>query len=144
MRLSDLADTIATVTGSGGDPDILGITADSRSVLPGVIFAALPGTKVDGITYAAAAAEAGASAFLATTGAAIPAFDLPVIHADDPRRALALIAARLHGRQPDIIAAVTGTAGKTSVASFLRQIWEKTGTDRGDDRHDRCVRSRTQ
>ncbi len=58
----------------------------------------------------------------------VPAVDLPILLADDPRRALALMAARLHRRQPDIMAAVTGTAGKTSVASFLRQIWETTGT----------------
>ncbi len=128
MRLSDLAEHIATITGDSGDPDILGITADSRTVLPGMIFAALPGTKVDGVSYVDGAAKAGASAILVANEVELPTVGLPVLHTDDPHRALALMAARLHGRQPGIMAAVTGTAGKTSVASFLRQIWETTGT----------------
>jgi UDP-N-acetylmuramoyl-L-alanyl-D-glutamate--2,6-diaminopimelate ligase len=45
----------------------------------------------------------------------------------NPRRALALAAARFYPRQPAVIAAVTGTSGKTSVAAFTRQIWEQAG-----------------
>ena len=45
------------------------------------------------------------------------------------RRALAVAAARLHPRQPRVIAAVTGTSGKTSVAAFTRQIWTALGSE---------------
>jgi UDP-N-acetylmuramoyl-L-alanyl-D-glutamate--2,6-diaminopimelate ligase len=52
---------------------------------------------------------------------------VPLIEVDDPRRALALSAARFFGRQPQVMVAVTGTSGKTSVAAFTRQIWEHAG-----------------
>ncbi|TGR59989.1 UDP-N-acetylmuramoyl-L-alanyl-D-glutamate--2,6-diaminopimelate ligase, partial [Mesorhizobium sp. M2D.F.Ca.ET.223.01.1.1] len=52
---------------------------------------------------------------------------IPVLAVDDPRHALALAAARFFGRQPETMVAVTGTAGKTSVAAFTRQIWEQAG-----------------
>ena len=51
----------------------------------------------------------------------------PVVEDADPRRRLALIAARFFGAQPDVAIAVTGTNGKTSVASFVRQLWEQMG-----------------
>jgi UDP-N-acetylmuramoyl-L-alanyl-D-glutamate--2,6-diaminopimelate ligase len=51
----------------------------------------------------------------------------PVVEDADPRRRLALIAARFFGVQPEIAVAVTGTNGKTSVASFVRQLWEQMG-----------------
>jgi UDP-N-acetylmuramoyl-L-alanyl-D-glutamate--2,6-diaminopimelate ligase len=53
--------------------------------------------------------------------------DVPVLRTDDPRLALARMAAAFFGPQPRVMAAVTGTAGKTSVASFLRQIWAHAG-----------------
>ncbi|HVV91788.1 MAG TPA: UDP-N-acetylmuramoyl-L-alanyl-D-glutamate--2,6-diaminopimelate ligase [Hyphomicrobiales bacterium] len=106
---------------------ISGLAADSRLVRPGFLFAAIPGTKADGLAYAAAAVRAGAVALLAT---ARPA-DLPphigFVEAADPRAALARAAARFYPRQPAVLAAVTGTNGKTSVASFLRQIWTALG-----------------
>src|SRR5690606_19426261 len=46
---------------------------------------------------------------------------------EDPRRALALASALFYGAQPDTMVAVTGTSGKTSVASFTRQIWTHAG-----------------
>src|SRR5262249_2449931 len=54
---------------------------------------------------------------------------VPLLRALEPRRALALLAARFYAAQPKTIAAVTGTNGKTSVASFLRQIWAANGFD---------------
>src|SRR5262249_42062900 len=64
----------------------------------------------------------GAVAILAAGAAKLPDLGVPVLRAADPRRALALMAARLHGRQPPVAVAVTGTSGKTSVAEFTRQI----------------------
>ena len=69
---------------------------------------------------------------------------VPVIEVDDPRRALALAAARFYGRQPETMVAVTGTSGKTSVASFTRQIWEHDGHRGRQHRHDRRRRARPQ
>lgn len=108
-----------------GDLAISGITADSREVRPGFLFAALPGTKVDGASYIDKAFAAGAVAAIAQTGAYKGAH--PVIASDHPRRILALAAARFYDRQPETIVAVTGTNGKTSVSVFVRQIWEQMG-----------------
>src|SRR6185312_9773284 len=53
--------------------------------------------------------------------------DVAFIKVGDARRALALAAAKFFPRQPQVIAAVTGTSGKTSVAAFTRQIWATLG-----------------
>ena len=111
------------------DIDILGLSADSRTVLPDFLFAALPGTSVDGREFINDAVRRGAAAVLAPEGTELPAFERPValVTDENPRRRLALMAARFFGAQPANIAAVTGTNGKTSVASFTRQIWQAAG-----------------
>jgi UDP-N-acetylmuramoyl-L-alanyl-D-glutamate--2,6-diaminopimelate ligase len=113
--------------GGVGQVKVSGITADSRRVAPGVLFAAIPGTKVDGAAFAGDAQTKGAVAILAALDAKLPQLGIPVLRAADPRRALALMAARLYGRQPEIAVAVTGTSGKTSVADFTRQILAACG-----------------
>jgi len=107
-----------------GFPDILGVTADSRAVRPGFLFAALPGLRVDGTRFIADAVAAGAVAILAPEGAEWPAEapPRPFLRSPDPRRALALIAAAFHGAQPERVVAITGTNGKTSTPDFLRQL----------------------
>ncbi|MFZ5670134.1 MAG: UDP-N-acetylmuramoyl-L-alanyl-D-glutamate--2,6-diaminopimelate ligase [Pseudomonadota bacterium] len=107
------------------DPEIVGVTADSRRVKPGFLFAALPGSKVDGRAFVDAAVAAGAAAVLAPDD--VVRADAPVVHAADLRRAYALAAARLRGAQPAVCVAVTGTNGKTSVAAFCRQIFARLG-----------------
>jgi UDP-N-acetylmuramoyl-L-alanyl-D-glutamate--2,6-diaminopimelate ligase len=92
-----------------------------------MLFAALPGTKADGLAFAKDAAQRGAAAILAGADAKPDAVDLPFLRAAEPRRALALLAARFYGAQPKTVAAVTGTNGKTSVAAFTRQIWAAIG-----------------
>ena len=106
---------------------ITGIASDSRKVAGGNLFAALSGTKTDGAAFARDAVHNGAAAIIAAPGAITDALGVPVIEVEDPRRALALAAAVFFGAQPQTMAAVTGTAGKTSVASFLRQIWQHGG-----------------
>nr|WP_328734047.1 UDP-N-acetylmuramoyl-L-alanyl-D-glutamate--2,6-diaminopimelate ligase [Falsiroseomonas selenitidurans] len=110
-------------------PALAGLTADSREVAPGHLFAALPGSRADGSRFIADAVARGAAAVLAPEGTAwpegVPA--RPLIQAADPRRALALLAAAFHGRQPATVVAVTGTNGKTSTVDFLRQIWTLDG-----------------
>ena len=103
---------------------VAGLTADSRAVAPGYVFAAFSGAKTDGARFVTAAIDAGAVAILSET--AIEAA-VPMVRAADARLALALAAARLHPRQPPIIAAVTGTSGKSSTVTFLRQIWAFAG-----------------
>ena len=119
-RLSDLVKADLAV-----NPLIEGVTADSRKVRPGWLFAALPGTQMDGRTFIPAALKAGAAAILAPEDVA--GLSVPVVHAADPRRAYALAAAALWGAQPKTVVAVTGTNGKTSVATFCRQIFAAGG-----------------
>ncbi len=114
------------------DPDITGLTADSRAVRPGFLFAALPGARFDGRGFAAEAAARGAAAILTDDAAALDLSlearqGIAVVADPNPRRRLALMAARFYGRQPRTIAAVTGTNGKTSVAHFTREIWTAAG-----------------
>ena len=103
---------------------VTGLTADSRAVTPGAVFAALAGAKTDGARFVAQALEKGAVAILSEQ--ALEAA-VPVVRVDDARLALSKAAARLHPRQPATIAAVTGTSGKSSVVTFLRQIWTHAG-----------------
>ncbi|MEP0943714.1 MAG: UDP-N-acetylmuramoyl-L-alanyl-D-glutamate--2,6-diaminopimelate ligase [Rhizobiaceae bacterium] len=106
------------------DAEISALTLDSRAVKPGDLFAAMPGLKVDGATFVPAAIQAGAAAIMVGETAEIGQVPVPVVRSQDVRRAISLAAARFYGKQPTTMAAVTGTAGKTSVASFLRQIWQ--------------------
>lgn len=126
MHLKDLVPAEASLPAGAGAIEIAGVSADSRSIGPGFLFAALKGTEADGTRFAGEAVRRGAVAVLAATDAAVEA-DVPVIRAEDPRRALALVAARFHPRQPQHLVAVTGTSGKTSVADFTRQIFALTG-----------------
>jgi len=111
------------------DTEIRGLSADSRKVVAGDLFAALPGIREDGRRYIGQAIENGAVAVLAETGTTLKARQTPVklVTDDNPRRRLALMAARFFGRQPETVVAVTGTNGKTSVSSFTRQIWRHGG-----------------
>jgi UDP-N-acetylmuramoyl-L-alanyl-D-glutamate--2,6-diaminopimelate ligase len=109
--------------------DVAGITADSREVVPGDLFAALPGTSVDGRAFIADAVQRGAVAVLAPHGTEWPPGvpPRPLILDPEPRRRLARMAAALAGPQPATVVAVTGTNGKTSTVEFLRQIWAADG-----------------
>jgi UDP-N-acetylmuramoyl-L-alanyl-D-glutamate--2,6-diaminopimelate ligase len=107
------------------DPMITGVTADSRKVGPGVLFAALPGTKIDGASFIRAAIEAGAAAVLAAPS--VQDLSVPLVTSQDVRRSYALAASAFWGDQPAVCVAVTGTNGKTSVATFCRQIFQRLG-----------------
>ena len=123
----------ASAPASGSDaglanPEIKGLTSDSRRVAPGFLFAALPGAKTDGRAFIADALKRGAVAVLGPAGVDWPATGRAVcLAADNTRRAYALMAARFHARQPKTVCAVTGTNGKTSTVHFLRQIWTALG-----------------
>ncbi len=118
---------------AGRDPLLNGVTADSRAVRPGFLFAALAGSLRHGADFIPTALELGATAILTDAEGARLATDAlagseaALIVADDPREALAYAAALWFGAQPDTMVAVTGTNGKTSVATFTRQIWMALG-----------------
>ncbi len=128
MRLSLLLGPGMSLHGGAWqDVEIGGLSADSRQIRPGMLFAALPGTRVDGRRFIADAVRRGAAAVLGDPSLAGQDFGVPLVLDADPRRRLALMAARYYGLQPRVIAAVTGTNGKTSVASFTRQLWQRLG-----------------
>ncbi len=126
MRLAALIGSDPLLLPDGGATEIAGLTADSREVRPGFLFAALPGTKLDGTRFIPQAIERGAAALLVPAGSDVSAA-VPVIADRNPRRRLALMAARFFGKQPRTVAAVTGTNGKTSIVTFVRQIWTILG-----------------
>ncbi len=111
------------------DTDIVGLTCDSRLVEPGFLFAALAGARADGRAFIPEAMRRGAAAVLAPPGTRIETREppVPLLVDDNPRRRFALMAARFFASQPRTVAAVTGTNGKTSVVSFLRQVWTRLG-----------------
>jgi UDP-N-acetylmuramoyl-L-alanyl-D-glutamate--2,6-diaminopimelate ligase len=128
MKLRDLLSANARYEKRFDALGISGITADSRTVKPGFLFAAVPGTKADGLSFVPPAISAGAVAVLAERRPDGPLPDgVAFVEVANARAELALAAARFFPRQPETIAAVTGTSGKTSVAAFTRQIWAALG-----------------
>ena len=126
MLLEDLVPAEVSLPEGAGSIEIKGVSADSRTVDAHYLFAALPGVAADGARFAGEAVAKGAVAILAGRDATIEA-EVPVLRADDPRRALALVASRFRSFQPPHLVAVTGTSGKTSVVEFARQIFAATG-----------------
>ncbi|HET8726736.1 MAG TPA: Mur ligase family protein, partial [Alphaproteobacteria bacterium] len=114
--------------GAGTVPgiDVVGVNADSRAIGPGEAFFAVPGTRVHGDRFAAEAIARGAVAMVTDRP---PTADpgVPVVVVGDVRAAYARAAARQFAPQPAVSIAVTGTNGKSSVVSFVRQIWQAAG-----------------
>ncbi len=117
----------------GRDPVLTGLTVDSRAVQAGMLFAALPGVAAHGAAFVPQALAAGAAAVLTDAegaklaAGAMAGSEAALVVAEDPRAALAGAAALWFGAQPEVMVAVTGTNGKTSVATFARQIWMALG-----------------
>lgn len=127
MKLREFSEILPVESPTLAELSITGLTADSRSVEPGFLFAALAGSHVDGAQFAAEAVRRGAGAILASHSADIDVAGTPVLRVADPRLALSLVSARYFSEQPRTMVAVTGTSGKTSVAAFVRQIWSHNG-----------------
>src|SRR6266550_1698743 len=128
MKLADLLTADAVSDARLAALEVGGVSADSRSIKPGDLFVAVAGAKADGLDFLPQALAAGAAAVMAERPPPRPLpASVPFIKVDDARRALAGAAAILFPRQPQVIAAVTGTSGKTSVAAFTRQIWTALG-----------------
>ncbi len=111
----------------GANPVVTGLAVDSRQVKDGYLFAAMPGARVHGAEFIQYAVRMGAVAVLTDREGAEIAADhldgIAVALTDDPRATLSRTAALWFGGQPETMVAVTGTNGKTSVSTFVRQIW---------------------
>jgi UDP-N-acetylmuramoyl-L-alanyl-D-glutamate--2,6-diaminopimelate ligase len=120
------ATEVAGATEAADATEVTGIAVDSRAVKPGDLFFALAGHKTDGARFIDSAISSGA---VAVAGDHLPQgkCEVPFVTTPNARRALAQAAAKFYPRQPATIAAVTGTSGKTSVAAFTRQIWQRLG-----------------
>ena len=128
MKLRAILPSDAEIAAGNGDIDCAGVTADSRAVKSGDLFVAIAGGKTDGLRFVDSALAAGAIAIMAERAPERPLPDNVVfVRVGNARRALAHVAAKIYPRQPQCIAAVTGTSGKTSVAAFTRQIWTALG-----------------
>lgn len=126
MKLSQLLSAIGSDCPQ--DTEITALTCDSREVRPGALFAALEGAKADGRAYIPDAAARGASAVVCRSDGPLPE-GVPAIPVDDPRAALALLAAEFYGypAQKLNLIAITGTKGKTTTAHMLRDILMAAG-----------------
>ncbi|MCP4183158.1 MAG: UDP-N-acetylmuramoyl-L-alanyl-D-glutamate--2,6-diaminopimelate ligase [Hyphomicrobiales bacterium] len=129
IELGTLVSGLADLSKAAQSVQIREICADSRLVTQGCLFAALPGGNFDGGQFIPQALANGAAAILAGPEMGVDSCQVPVIRVKDTRLALALMASRFFPRQPDKMVAVTGTAGKTSVAEFIRQIWQGCGNN---------------
>jgi UDP-N-acetylmuramoyl-L-alanyl-D-glutamate--2,6-diaminopimelate ligase len=126
MKLRELFGDETVMDPAAGKVAVTGLAVDSRTVKAGDLFFALAGAKTDGARFIDQAVAAGAVA-IAGDRTIFSDRNVPFIATSNPRRALALAAAKFYPRQPATIAAVTGTSGKTSVAAFTRQIWQRLG-----------------
>ena len=128
MKLEKLLTSDAVSDARFAALEIAGVSADSRTIKPGDLFVAVAGAKDDGLRFVGQALASGAAAVMAERAPPMPLPEgVAFVQVGDARRALALAAAKLFPRQPEVIAAVTGTSGKTSVAAFTRQIWAALG-----------------
>jgi UDP-N-acetylmuramoyl-L-alanyl-D-glutamate--2,6-diaminopimelate ligase len=134
LRLSELVRGLGISGGAGADPEVKGVAHDSRAVEPGDLFVALPGQRFDGRSFAAQAAARGAAAIVGPAPeTAAAGLDIPWLVAADPRSVLGPLAARVcsHPDEELILAGVTGTNGKSTVAILIAGIFEAAGHPAG-------------
>ncbi len=121
-----LAELLRGSHAKAGRLEVAGVNADSRAVAPGEAFFALPGTRTHGDAFLGQAVKRGATVVVTDRRPAVDP-DVPVIVVKDVRAAYARAAARQFAPQPEVSVAVTGTNGKSSIVSFVRQIWAASG-----------------
>lgn len=131
ITLGDIADVLKldpqAVLSAARERVVGSVSADSRCVESGGVFVAVPGVRADGMAFAVAARDRGAMAILGESAPALSLAPAVFVQVPDARAALSAVAALMFPLQPRVIAAVTGTSGKTSVAAFARQIWVRLG-----------------
>jgi UDP-N-acetylmuramoyl-L-alanyl-D-glutamate--2,6-diaminopimelate ligase len=131
MRLSELARGLP-MSPDDGDPEITGVTEDSRRVRRGMLFVAVPGAALDGHAYIPHAISQGAAAVVVERAGAVPP-GVPCIRVPSARIALADLSARLYESPPAHLTLIgfTGTFGKTSTSEILRALLEAAGHPTG-------------
>jgi len=112
-----------------GTCKFVGAASDSREVKPGRLFFALPGERVDGFDFCAAAAQAGAAALVVAAGRGRPAgcHGIPVIAVTDPRKALGDLAAAVREQFRGRVVGVTGSNGKTTTKELVAAALSSAG-----------------
>jgi UDP-N-acetylmuramoyl-L-alanyl-D-glutamate--2,6-diaminopimelate ligase len=123
----------APPSGAGGVV-VAGVAYDSRRVVPGAVFVAIPGEHTDGHRHAQAAVAAGAVAVVAERPPDPPVGgEVPVVLVEDTRRALAPLAAAWFGHPSRqlVVAGITGTDGKTTTTTMLHAAWRGAGVTAG-------------
>ncbi len=134
MRLSELVRGLAIFGDPRADPEVTGVTHDSRTVAPGDLFVAFAGQRFDGRAFAEAAVAKGAVAVVGPeSGETVPGLSVPWLTTADPRAVLGPLAARAYGHPERelILAGVTGTNGKSTVATLLTAILDAAGHPAG-------------
>jgi UDP-N-acetylmuramoyl-L-alanyl-D-glutamate--2,6-diaminopimelate ligase len=133
MKLSHLVEGFPVrVPPDAPDPEIAGVSHDSRHVGRGDLFVAWRGGRFDGTLFASAAAEDGAAALLMPAGSerpiTVPA-EVPWLTAEDPRALLPRLAARAYGEPHRglLMAGVTGTNGKSTVSTLIGRLLDTAG-----------------
>lgn len=123
MRLNQLLAGVALTERRAGDVECSGICYDTRTMVPGCLFVALPGYKTDGHKYIAQALEQGAAAVLCQHP---PEGEGPWLVTPDARAALAAVSANWFGHpaRDMTLLAVTGTNGKTTTTYLLKAMLE--------------------
>jgi UDP-N-acetylmuramoyl-L-alanyl-D-glutamate--2,6-diaminopimelate ligase len=127
IRLSELLESVPGKRENFRDAEVRGVTCDSRQVLPGSLFVAVPGCKLDGAAFVDEAIRRGAGAIVAEKPMA--GCPVPVVVVPDARAAVADLSARFYGdptRKMNVIG-ITGTNGKTTTTYLLRSILEAAG-----------------
>lgn len=133
MRSTASLSDLGLLAQDGRDPLVTGLSVDSRDVDAGHLFAALPGSNAHGAQFISYALRLGAGSILTDRAGvrlaqeALSESDAALVVVENPRAALASAAALWFGAQPKTMVAVTGTNGKTSVSTFVRQIFDMCG-----------------
>ncbi|MFJ9866381.1 UDP-N-acetylmuramoyl-tripeptide--D-alanyl-D-alanine ligase [Streptomyces sp. NPDC101165] len=120
LSLAEIAAVVGGQTHDIPDPSVQvtgPVVRDSREVVPGTLFAAFVGERVDGHDFAQAVVEAGAVAVLASRPVGVPA-----IVVDDVQTALGALARHVVQRLGATLVALTGSAGKTSTKDLIAQV----------------------
>jgi len=128
MNLDALIEGIA-LRQSGPDLEVLDLTSDSREVGPGWAFLALKGSQADGALFVPQALAQGARAIFSVAGVATPDTVANCTFLGEPRLQMAELARRLNGTPDERLPliGVTGTNGKTTTTTLIRQLLRGSG-----------------
>lgn len=134
MILSELIKGIEGISVKGDlNNEIKGVAFDSRKVLPGFLFAAIPGTHIDGHKFIDAAINSGAIAILCEQLPERPAAEITWIQTSNSSKVLGQIASKYYG-EPSLkmkVVGITGTNGKTTTATLLYRLFKELGYKTG-------------